>query len=260
MKRLLTGYAIHYNRTHNRCGHLFQNRYKSILCQEDTYLLELVRYIHLNPLRAKLVSDMKALNKYAYCGHGALTGKSPINWQNTEYILRFFDGKLSTARRRYRDFVKKGIADGKKEELAGGGLIRSAGGWSVVKSLRKTGALQKGDERILGDGDFVESVLSRAKEAFEEKYRLKAEGYNIEKIAERVAEIVGMPPSEIWRKGKKPELVFARDLLCYWATMRLGTTQAWLSRKLGLSQPAISLSVDRGRQIIEKKKYSLENL
>ena len=48
MKRLLTGYAINFNRRHNRCGHLFQNRYKSILCQEDSYLLELVRYIHLN--------------------------------------------------------------------------------------------------------------------------------------------------------------------------------------------------------------------
>ena len=64
MKRLLTGYAMHYNRRHKRYGHLFQNRYKSILCQEDTYLLELVRYIHLNPLRAKRVEDMKGLDRY----------------------------------------------------------------------------------------------------------------------------------------------------------------------------------------------------
>ena len=57
MRRLLTGYAVSYNRRHRRHGHLFQNRYKSILCQEDTYLLELVRYIHLNPLRAKIVKS-----------------------------------------------------------------------------------------------------------------------------------------------------------------------------------------------------------
>ena len=55
MRRLLTGYAVSYNRRHRRHGHLFQNRYKSILCQEDNYLLELVRYIHLNSLRAKIV-------------------------------------------------------------------------------------------------------------------------------------------------------------------------------------------------------------
>ncbi len=76
MKRLLTGYAMHCNRRHKRQGHLFQNRYKSILCQEDTYLLELVRYIHLNPLRAKLVEDMKGLDNYPYGGHSALMGKN----------------------------------------------------------------------------------------------------------------------------------------------------------------------------------------
>ncbi len=67
MRRLLTGYVVSHNRRH---GHFFQNRYKSILCQEDAYLLELVRYIHLNPVRAKLVSDIKALDNYAFSGHG----------------------------------------------------------------------------------------------------------------------------------------------------------------------------------------------
>ena len=75
MRRLLTGHAIRYNRRHRRSGHLFQNRYKSILCQEDSYLLELVRYIHLNPLRARLVEDLKQLDKYAFCGHGVIMGK-----------------------------------------------------------------------------------------------------------------------------------------------------------------------------------------
>ncbi len=51
MRRLLTGHAISFNRRHHRNGHLFQNRYKSILCQQEPYFLELVRYIHLNPLR-----------------------------------------------------------------------------------------------------------------------------------------------------------------------------------------------------------------
>ena len=58
MRRLLTGYAVTFNRRYRRHGHLFQNRYKSILCQEDLYLLELVRYIHLNPLRSKIVKDI----------------------------------------------------------------------------------------------------------------------------------------------------------------------------------------------------------
>lgn len=74
-KRLLTGYAMHYNRRYERYGHLFQNRYKSIFCQEDTYFLELIRYIHLNTLRAELVANMKGLDRYAYSGHSVLMGK-----------------------------------------------------------------------------------------------------------------------------------------------------------------------------------------
>jgi len=72
MKRLLTSYAMHYNRRHKRHRHLFQNRYKSILCREDAYLLELVRYIHLNLLRAKQVEDMNGLDNYLYGGHSTL--------------------------------------------------------------------------------------------------------------------------------------------------------------------------------------------
>lgn len=65
MRSLLTGYAGAFNRRHHRRGHLFQNRYKSIVCEEEAYLLELVRYLHLNPLRAGIVSDLEALARYA---------------------------------------------------------------------------------------------------------------------------------------------------------------------------------------------------
>jgi REP element-mobilizing transposase RayT len=81
MRRLLTGYAIRFNRRHKRWGHLFQNRYKSIVCEEDAYFKELVRYIHLNPLRADLVSGLQELNEYAWCGHGVLLGKQESDWQ-----------------------------------------------------------------------------------------------------------------------------------------------------------------------------------
>ncbi|ALC15781.1 hypothetical protein DSOUD_0995 [Desulfuromonas soudanensis] len=63
MRRLLTGYAVSFNRRHKRCGHLFQNRYKSIVCEEEPYLLELIRYIHLNPLRAGMVASLEELSR-----------------------------------------------------------------------------------------------------------------------------------------------------------------------------------------------------
>jgi putative transposase len=259
MKRLLTGYAMRYNRRHKRFGHLFQNRYKSILCQEDSYLLELVRYIHLNPLRAGLVDDMKALDRYAYSGHSVLMGRVKAEWQDTAYIAGLFDGQLSNARRRYRSFVQKGIADGKRDDLVGGGLIRSVGGWTAVKALRKTDAFQKGDERILGDGDFVQSVLVEAKEAYERKYRLAANGLSLDEIACRAAKIIGIDPKQAWARGKQPKVVQARSLLCYWATNELGISQSALSKKLEMSPSAISLSVVRGRELVSKHNYSIEN-
>jgi len=74
MRRLLTGYAQQFNRRHRRYGHLFQNRYKSFLCEEERYLLELVRYIHLNPIRAGIIKDLKSLNSYSRSGHAVIMG------------------------------------------------------------------------------------------------------------------------------------------------------------------------------------------
>ena len=81
MRRLLTGYAVRFNLRHRRHGHLFQNRYKSILCEEDTYFEQLVAYIHLNPVRAGIVNDVAALKAYAYAGYSALMGKKLRTWQ-----------------------------------------------------------------------------------------------------------------------------------------------------------------------------------
>jgi len=75
MRKLLTGYAVNFNKRHRRHGHLFQNRYKSIVCQEDAYLAELVRYIHLNLLRGGVVKDLRELRDYPWSGHFALMGK-----------------------------------------------------------------------------------------------------------------------------------------------------------------------------------------
>ncbi len=101
---------------------------------------ELVRHIHLNPLHAGLVEDCNALCKYPYCGHSVILGRRKNSWQDIEYILRLFNEKLVTVRRRYRGFVQKGIVQGRRPDLAGGGLLRSHGGWASVKALRKAGA------------------------------------------------------------------------------------------------------------------------
>ena len=257
MRRLLTGHAMNYNRRHRRSGQLFQNRYKSILCQEDTYLLELVRYIHLNPIRAGLVTDIKELDKYSFSGHSVIMGKKIRQWQNVGYVLRLFDDKKSTARRRYKIFIQKGIREGKRPDLSGGGLIRSSGGWSALKSLRRSKIHLKSDERVLGDSDFVERVLKAANEALERKYDLKSKGYTIDKLSDRVADIFSIDPEDIFQPGKQPLKVKARSLLCYWAVRELGFTMVDLALRLNISQTAVSMSAQRGEKIASEKGYSL---
>jgi len=93
---------------HKRHGHLLQNRYKSIVCQEETYLQELVRYIHLNPLRAKVVPDLSALSRYPYCGHSALMGRRERPWQNVDYVLQTFGKGVGRARREYFYTLRRG--------------------------------------------------------------------------------------------------------------------------------------------------------
>ena len=256
MQRLLTGYVVTYNRHHLHFGHLFQNRYKSILCQEEPYLLELVRYIHLNPLRANVVSGYKALGRYPYCGHGVILGRSKNDWQDVHSILGLFGDKEGTARRRYNEFVRAGIAQGRRSDLIGGGLLRSHGGWAGVKALRRSGEYQKGDERMLGDGDFVDKVLSQAEEHLEERYRLQAEGYDFDKLIERIGALVGMSPEEIMERGKERKKVETRSMLCYWATDRLGISQGELANRLKLTQPAVSQAVRRGKDLAKSQSYS----
>ena len=258
MRRLLTGYAVTFNRKYNRHGQLFQNRYKSIICQEDAYLMELVRYIHLNPLRAKLISGISELNCYPYCGHSALTGKSPQEWQDTRYILGNFAKSVKKARKEYLDFIEAGASQGHKPELVGGGLIRSLGGWKEVKKLglNKQDRI-KGDERILGDSDFVMEVLAEADERYDRRYRLKSLGYNISRVERKVIELCNIEKEDLYSGSRKKPISEARSLFCYWCVRELGESMTSMARLLGFTQPAIGYAVDRGERLAKKEKYDL---
>ena len=154
-------------------------------------------------------------------------------------------------------FVQQGIQLGKRPDLIGGGLIRSAGGWAVVKQLRRANAHQKGDERILGDGQYVQDVINQAAETLDRQYRLKAQGMDIEQVARRVAQIMDMSIKEVWSRGKYRRIVKVRSLLCYWAVRKLGISMASLSRRLHTSLAAVSQSVQRGENLAKENHYHL---
>ena len=117
------------------------------------YLLEVVRYIHLNPLRRSIVKDLAGLDRYRWSGHGVLVGRSRNDWQETGYVLRLLGSGGRKGARAYRRFMEDGKDIGRRPELVGGGLIRSLGGGSKVISLRTRGEREEYDSRVLGRGN-----------------------------------------------------------------------------------------------------------
>ena len=188
-----------------------------------------------------------------------MMGKHKQRWHTTNYVLGFFGNKESIAKKAYHQFVEKGIPFGKRPELTGGGLVRSAGGWSAVVGLRAANLRIAADERILGDSDFVETVLKNANERIEKHYRLRTEGFDLSHVVERVAELLNIPVDMVWERSRRPQVVKARDLVCYWAHIELGVTITALAKQFGLSQPTVSIAVRRGEKHAKKNQYALMN-
>jgi chromosomal replication initiation ATPase DnaA len=115
--------------------------------------------------------------------------------------------------------------------------------------MRRAKILEKADERILGDGDFVQEVLAKAEEKLKRRFVLQAKGVSLESVADRVAELFNIPTSELWLPGKHRQRVRAKSLLCYWANRELGISMAKLSRRMNVSVMAVSYAVQRGEKI-----------
>ena len=249
MRRLLTWYAIYFNRRHKRSGHLFENRYKSILCEEDQYLLELVRYIHLNPVRAGLVSTLGELDRYPWCGHAVLAGEVEMDWMGTEYVLTHFGNSLLSARKKYRTFVEDGFLQGRRPELTGGGLVRSQGGWSQVMGLRRRGEQESSDERILGSGDFVESLLREAEERELRQLRIKRSGKTIADIIMEECQARSVSIKELQSGSRRRAVSEVRAVIAFRSIEELGLATAEIARSLGVSTSTISRAITRGARL-----------
>ncbi len=240
MKKLLTGYVVNFNRRHQRYGHLFQNRYKSILCDEDPYLLELTRYIHLNPVRGRLVKGLRGLRAYPWTGHAAILGTVDQDWQDTTMVLAYFGRGRRRAAEGYEEFVREGIAQGRRPELVGGGLIRSLGGWSQVLAWRRRGATVTSDARILGSGEFIERAQAEAAQREKETLRLARKRVDLATLAKQIVARQGVKGTELRSGLRTRAVVRARKLFCQVAVKGLGYSGAAVARYLGVTTSAVN--------------------
>jgi REP element-mobilizing transposase RayT len=249
MRKLLSGYAQYFNRRHNRSGHLFQNRYKSIICEEETYFQKLVAYIHLNPLRAGLVPSLNELEQYPWCGHGVLLKSVQNRWQNRDYVLESFGLKEGVGREAYKEFVTKEAGKGEQSELAGGGLVRSHGGWSVVQSKRKQGTKVLGDERILGSNDFVLSMLNKADEHILSQTPMVEIMQNVQEDIQQACKRTGITVLRFRSGGRIKPLPALRKELASKFVNEYGLSLAESARQLGITTSAVY-------QLLKKRPYN----
>lgn len=244
MRRLLTSYAIYFNLRHKRSGYLFQNRYKSFVCEEDAYQLELVRYIHLNPLRAGLVEDLTALDSYAWSGHSVIMGKNVMEGQDADMILSLFSKNKSVARRQYRQFIVDGIPLGKREEFGSGR--------KMTKKLLEERGEGPYDQRVLGSGEFIEEL--RMRRELEAKFTYPLE---IKEIVVKVCRCFDITPEELKLKSRAVKIVAARSVICYLAVRRLGHSGVEVGRHVNLARAGVSVAATRGESIVRENQALL---
>jgi putative transposase len=154
MQSLLFRYARFFNKRYSKVGHLFQGRYKAILCDKDAYLLELVRYIHLNPIRAKVVSD---LERYLWTSHLSYLGKRKEDFVNLDFVLGQFGENKSLGRRKYLGFILEELGSGHQKNFYEVKDQRFLGEESFIKRIE--GEKRGGEKEVF---DILIEVIAKA--------------------------------------------------------------------------------------------------
>ena len=176
-------YTMYFNRKYKTVGHLFQGRYKAILCDRDAYLISLVKYIHLNPVRAKIA---KAAGEYRWSSHRSYEKQKDNEIVDTDRVLRMFSEDKTQARKLYRAYIDDGI-EVKKED--------------IYKTV---------SQRILGEEHFIDKVMEKVDERFENKRKLHK--YSLKKIAETIGKNKGITINQLREKSRNRGILAARKL------------------------------------------------
>jgi len=217
LSRAVQNFAFRYtrwsNRRTHRVGHLFQGRYKAILVDRDSYLLELVRYIHLNPVRAGLAADPEG---YPWSGHRAYLGRAHLSWLTADWVLGQFGERVGTAQRRYRRFVIQGLDEGYRNDFHAGTQ----------------------DSRVLGDDRFTQEVLSGEEP-------LVAVKVTLDQIVAAVCQDYGMEEAELVAGGQGRRATEVRSAIAWLASELQCATLVEVGRRVRREGSSLSSAVRR---------------
>jgi len=235
MRRINGSYARYFNKRHKRRGYLFQDRYKSLATREFTYFKELIRYVHLNPVRSGMVDNLGMLAEFEWTGHRAVLGLTETPWQASRDLLARFGNTISAARSAYLAF----LADGINTE-AGHGPLAAAGVNLAVKSGN-----DPRDERIVGDVEKVRESIMRVEREKAEHLRMMKERPSLSEIASDIATSRNLAIHALQRRGKIDGSCAIKGLFCHQARTVYGYTLGEVGAFLGITASAVAQILKR---------------
>jgi REP element-mobilizing transposase RayT len=243
MRRLLTAHAVRFNRRYQRCGHLFQNRFKSTLVHDETYFLELVRYIHLNPLRAGVISTIDELDRYPWTGHRLLMSDSGSSWQSVAAVLSCYGAHVAAARVAYRRFMADGIGR-TDHRFDGGGFVRRGNRWQVVEELHRAREAWVPAERVLARPNTLGNLES-ALPTLPHYRPPRALGIDPSVLVERVTQQLGVTAEAVAGSSRHRSVTAVRALLAHLLVRRCGFSSNQTARALGMSKWSVCRALQR---------------
>lgn len=225
MRRLLTGYAQWFNKKHDRVGHLFQNRYKDKIVQEDGYFLVLVRYIHANPVKANLVK-LSSLESYPWTGHSTLVGGVDRSWQETDYVLSLFADDKRVARKKLISFMANIDADG--DEVGEKWVTRFSSGSSESDIMVPILGQPEYIQRIIGSGNCIPKETS-ANDRYD----------TVKSAIPAIAHALGVSQNELRSSSRKRSVSLVRRVLSKALTDEYGLSYKKVGKELGMTPQAV---------------------
>jgi hypothetical protein len=250
MRKLNAAYAQYYNRTHHRKGYLFQDRYKSIPTSDIGYIKELLCYIHLNPIRAGIITNLGGLNLFNWSGHSALTGRLVFPWMHTNESLLRFGRSLRQGREKYLTVLNKMIQRERKSSA-------TFNAWHGDIDNKHISDIAQDGSSSERDSVFIRNAVKEYHTKLERCKHLIENGWNIERVVDRVLVLFDLKQEDIISNTKKRDVVNARALIYYWATKELGMSFISVARYFGHTCSTATRSVEKGKQLATKQGIKL---
>jgi hypothetical protein len=166
----------------------------------------------------------------ATSGHSVIMGRRKHAWQARDYVLRWFGKTAARARQAYRAYLTEGELQGKRPELVGGGLVRSQGGWAEVITMRRRGEREIADERILGNGAFVEKILQGAEQQIRKQYSMRDRKRLIDKTIAQIVKRHGIDIEELRAGSRRAHVDQARSEIVMQLVRQHGISLASIAR------------------------------